>query len=61
VTAHHERYADQATSKAQRAELHELTEAAWHRLGHLFLTDRKPEPRRQPWALQQFGEPPHAR
>ena len=39
---------------------HEATEAAWHRLGARFLAERQPDPR-PPWALQQFGEPNHAR
>jgi hypothetical protein len=61
VTAHHDRWADRVTIEAQRSELLELTEAAWHRLGHLFLIERKPDPHRTPWALGQFGEPHHAR
>lgn len=30
---------------------------AWHRLGTLFLADRRPDPKCLPWALATFGEP----
>ena len=36
-------------------------EEAWHRLGARFLATRDPREQRAPWALQQFGEPNHAR
>jgi hypothetical protein len=32
-------------------------EAAWHRLGALFLAVRTPDPHKEPWALRTFGEP----
>lgn len=32
-------------------------EEAWHRLGGIFLNNRKPDPHREPWALVKFGEP----
>lgn len=35
----------------------ETARAAWHRLGRIFLANRKPDPHRPPWALQVFGDP----
>jgi hypothetical protein len=32
-------------------------EEAWHRLGHIFLNNRRPDLHRKAWALMKFGEP----
>lgn len=56
VTAHHERFVDRETRDQQRAELHELTRAAWHRLGRTYLNNQSGEPV-ECWALDTFGEP----
>lgn len=57
VTSHHDPHPPQALAEKQRAELREATEAAWHRLGDLWLRSNPPAAGKTPWALQTFGEP----
>lgn len=57
VTAHHEAHPPRALLESQRAELRELTEAAWRRLGELWLQSNPPTDGNTPWALQAFGDP----